>query len=229
VLKIYGVIADDEAHAGSRSGPVEPAAGKRGDSVDVRWAKALAHPLRVHILAAAHRRVLSPSEFARESGEPLRRVAGHFKRLVEYGALQRVGERQVRGAVEHFYTGTKRAIFTEADWQTLPESVQGGIAGAALQDFVGVTVQAIQSGTFMARDDVVFTWDEVELDEEGMRATIELLELVWKKIASLEEDAATRMAKSGEKPVNAIVGLAGYEAPERRTPPGGVGEEPAED
>ena len=115
---------------------------KEGELLDNRLAKALAHPMRVSILAAASvQSKISPAEFAREQGVPVQKVSYHFKALAKYGALELVDERPVRGAVEHFYRGTRRAIFGKADWQKVPESIKGGLAGAARRDRTCTHVQ----------------------------------------------------------------------------------------
>jgi DNA-binding transcriptional ArsR family regulator len=181
-------------------------------------AKLLSNPKRVQILAAAHRQAISPSEFARAHGLTTSSVAEHFKKLADYGAIKLVKKEPVRGSIRHLYVGTKRGILTAADWQTLPESVQGDIASAGLQDFIGVAVHAIEEGTFTERSDFVLTWDEVELDEAGWQALTQMLALVWKKVPRLEEEAAMRRERSREKAVKAIVGLAAFGAPQPAKP-----------
>lgn len=176
-------------------------------------AKLLSHSTRVQILAAAHRQAISPSEFAKEHGLTTSSVAQHFRKLADYGAIKLVRKEPVRGSVRHMYVGAKRGILTEADWQTLPESVQSDLATAGLQDFIGVTVHAIETGSFTERDDFVFTWDEVELDEIAWKTLTQMLTLLWKKSTSLEEESAVRRARSGEEGFKAVVGLAAYGAP----------------
>ncbi len=195
--------------------PAKGGAAPRGKAT---LAKLLSHPLRVQILAAAHRQAISPSEFARAHGLTTSGVAEHFRKLADYGAIKVVRKEAVRGSVRHMYVGTKRGIITAKDWQTLPESVQADIAGAGLQDFLSVTAHAIESGSFTARGDFVLTWDEVELDEIAWATLSKMLQLLWTKVPSLEEEAAMRRAKSGEPAMKAIVGLAAFEAPKPAPP-----------
>jgi DNA-binding transcriptional ArsR family regulator len=75
------------------------------DFLDERLSKALAHWMRVNIMAVASWRKISPSEYARETGVGISRVSYHFKRLVEYGVIELVDTEQVRGSVKHFYRG----------------------------------------------------------------------------------------------------------------------------
>jgi DNA-binding transcriptional ArsR family regulator len=73
--------------------------------------KALGHPLRLEYLRAlAQRRELSPSEFARESTEPLGNVSYHVKALFRAEVLEVSSMVPRRGAMEHRYSLTgKRA------------------------------------------------------------------------------------------------------------------------
>jgi DNA-binding transcriptional ArsR family regulator len=72
----------------------------------------LQHPLRREILRRmSDGEKASPSELAEEMGEPLSSVAYHVRVLVRSGALKADGERQVRGARQHFY---RRSV--EEDW-----------------------------------------------------------------------------------------------------------------
>lgn len=197
--------------------PVGVEAGKPSQG-KASLAKLLSHPTRVQILAAAHRQAISPSEFARAHGQTVSSVAQHFKKLAAYGAIELVREEPVRGSVKHMYVGTKRGILTATDWQTLPESVQSDLAGAGLQDFVGVTVHAIETGSFTDREDFVFTWDELNLDETAWTTLNQMLKLLWTRAASLEEEAAVRRSQNGDEGMKAILGLAAYEAPKASNP-----------
>jgi DNA-binding transcriptional ArsR family regulator len=190
---------------------VAPAAGPSQRKASL--AKLLSHPTRVQILAAAHRKEISPSEFARAHGQSTSSVAEHFRKLAEYGAIKLVRQEPVRGSVKHMYVGTKRGVLTAREWRDLPESVQSDIAGAGLQDFVGVAAHAIEAGSFATRTDFVLTWDEAELDEVAWRTLTKMLGLVWAKVPSLEEESALRRARSGAPGMKAIVGLAAFEVP----------------
>jgi hypothetical protein len=178
----------------------------------------LSHPVRVQILAAAHREAISPSGFARAHGFETSSVAEHFRRLADYGAIKLIRKEPVRGSVRHLYVGTKRGVITAKDWQRLPESVQNDIAAAGLQDFLVAAAQAIDTGSFTARGDFVLTWDEVELDDIGWDKITKMLRLLWTKVPALEEEAAMRRAESGEPGMKAVVALAAFEAPKPAQP-----------
>ncbi len=70
---------------------------------DPRVVRALAHPLRVQILAALERRTASPNELAEELEAPLGNVSYHVRQLASAGLVRLVRETPRRGAVEHYY------------------------------------------------------------------------------------------------------------------------------
>jgi DNA-binding transcriptional ArsR family regulator len=82
--------------------------GKRS-SLPLNWeqlARATAHPLRIsilEILGLDGGRTLSPSDLSQELQIPLSNTNYHVTELAKAGMLELVGQRQVRGATEHFY------------------------------------------------------------------------------------------------------------------------------
>ncbi len=78
-------------------------------SLPVDWellARSTAHPLRVSILEILGMdggRVLSPSELSLELQIPLSNTNYHVTELAKANLISLVGQRQVRGATEHFY------------------------------------------------------------------------------------------------------------------------------
>jgi hypothetical protein len=71
-----------------------------------RLARANTHALRISILevlAIDGGRTLSPKDLSIELQAPLSTVNYHVTELAKANLLELAGERQVRGAVEHFY------------------------------------------------------------------------------------------------------------------------------
>jgi hypothetical protein len=89
------------AHAGGN--------GSGSNSVPVDWerlARTTAHPLRVsilEILGLDGGRTLSPSDLSHELQIPLSNTNYHVTELAKGDLIELCGERQVRGATEHFY------------------------------------------------------------------------------------------------------------------------------
>lgn len=82
--------------------------GKRS-ALPLDWehlARATAHPLRIsilEILGLDGGRTLSPSDLSQELQIPLSNTNYHVTELAKAGLIELTGQRQVRGATEHFY------------------------------------------------------------------------------------------------------------------------------
>lgn len=85
----------------------KPRRGKGGED-QVHLIRALNHDLRRRILRELNEteEPQSPIKLAKRLRVPLSNVSYHVAVLYRLGAIARVDERPVRGAVEHFYTST---------------------------------------------------------------------------------------------------------------------------
>lgn len=101
-------MAHPNGHSANGNG-ASGAVGNNGGSIPVDWehlARATAHPLRVsilEILGIDGGRILSPSDLSHELQIPLSNTNYHVTELAKSGLIELVGQRQVRGATEHFY------------------------------------------------------------------------------------------------------------------------------
>lgn len=101
-------MAHSNGHSANGNG-AHRAVGNPAGSIPVDWehlARATAHPLRVsilEILGIDGGRVLSPSDLSHELQIPLSNTNYHVTELAKAGLIELVGQRQVRGATEHFY------------------------------------------------------------------------------------------------------------------------------
>jgi DNA-binding transcriptional ArsR family regulator len=91
------------------NGLIENGTAVRNGTVPVDWerlARATAHPVRVsllEVLGLDGGRVLSPTDLSRELQIPLSNTNYHVTELAGANLIELVGQRQVRGATEHFY------------------------------------------------------------------------------------------------------------------------------
>lgn len=79
-------------------------------SIDQRLAKALSHSTRAQVLALIAEGKASPKQVAERLGEDVRNIAYHVRVLQRLGCVELVETRQRRGATEHFYKATERAL-----------------------------------------------------------------------------------------------------------------------
>jgi DNA-binding transcriptional ArsR family regulator len=186
---------------------------KKDGLVDPRVAKALAHPLRAHVLAILNERVASPNEMSEELGEPLGNVSYHVKALVELQCIELVSTTPRRGAVEHFYRAIERPYFSDRDWSRLPRSLRRAISDVGLQLIWDDVADAIEGGTFEARVDRHLSRYPLVLDERGWEDLGELLAGLFDETVRIESESAARLAESREEGVPSKLAVLLFESP----------------
>jgi hypothetical protein len=181
-------------------------------AIDQRLVRSLAHPLRIQILELLTDHVASPNAIANELEAGLSDVAYHTRALDRYGALELVDTAQRRGATEHFYKATPGAFVGGPPWRQVPKSVRGGISAATLQTFLDKAIAALEAGTLDGRDDTVFRWMPLFLDEEGWKEVVAIMEEATKLMLAAHVRSQDRLRESGsEGGVSTVVGQAAFE------------------
>ncbi len=171
-------------------------------------------PLRVQILAVAMQRAISPSEFARESGCSLGAAAYHFRILVRHGFLELVELVPVRGSAKHMYKATKSGFISDHEWGQVARALRPGIAGAVLQDFNNRVSQAMDAGTFSARDDACMFWKSLTLDEVSWPKFVGMLTWAIAEAKEFEVETVQRRAKGeSHETIPVTFAIAGFESP----------------
>ncbi len=191
------------------------------DITDPKLAKALAHPLRTRILAALEDRTASPSELAIELGASLGVISYHVRRLQALGFVKLVQRVPRRGAVEHYYTGTKRPRITDAAWGATPTIVKQATIKAALDQIGFYVNDAAAAGGFEA-EQVHLTRSPLIVDERGFAALARELSALTAKIQTIEADSKKRLtANDHEGEQQATVVLMLFNSPSSAAPAAG--------
>ena len=136
---------------------------------DPRYVKALAHPLRIRILAMLEEQPTSPVQLAEKLGDAtLGAVAYHVRTLFNLGLLELVGTRQRRGATEHVYRAIEHPRFTDESWDALGPVAKQRLLTAMLQQIGEYTSMSAAAGGF-DRPDAHITRTPLRLEDRGVR------------------------------------------------------------
>jgi hypothetical protein len=178
--------------------------------------RAMAHPTRIGILMRmnAPRRPLSPSMYSEESGERLATSSYHFRELAKMGCIELVRTQQRRGATEHYYAPTKRAMAWTKAWKALPDWIKQNLSATALRGLVEAVGEAIDSGTFEAREDSHLSYDAIWVDEQAWRELTALFNQTLEEAISIGDRAEKRISADGAGFV-ATYALTCFESPPR--------------
>lgn len=176
--------------------------------------RAMSHPTRINILMSmnAPRRRLSPKMYSEESGERLANSSYHFRALWEMGCIELVDTKARRGATEHFYAPSKRAMAWTKAWKALPDWIKQNLSATALRGLVEAVGEAIDAGTFDAREDAHLSFDAIWVDEQAWRELTGLFNRTLEEAIEIGESAEARL--TSEQPgFVATYGLTCFEAP----------------
>jgi DNA-binding transcriptional ArsR family regulator len=182
----------------------------RGDGVDRRLVKVLAHPLRTRILQVLSARVASPNQIAQELDAPLGNVSYHTRILLEHGCIELVDTQPRRGAIEHFYRGIERPWLDEAAWAELPPAMRSQLAGQTLSDLLADARAAGDAGSF-ERTSAHITRTRLDLDERGWDELTALMDATLEEAMKIQAESSNRRAESGAESVHAELGLLFFE------------------
>lgn len=178
-----------------------------------RWfVTALGHPLRVAILELLNEREASPSEMQRPLEESLGVINYHVGVLKDCGCVEVIRTRQVRGAVEHFYRAVPRSYVGHQDLRDVPQSIRGLPTGISLKSFLEASSAAIQAGKVDGRDDTVWSWMTVAVDDLGWQSAVEISQGALRAYEQIARQSRERSALSNAALMPVVVAVATFEA-----------------
>jgi DNA-binding transcriptional ArsR family regulator len=171
---------------------------KQSRGLDSTLGAIVAHPLRGRCLTILSDRTASPNELARDLGEDVGNVSYHVKQLVKMEVIELVGERPVRGAVEHFYRAIQRPHMSDEEYAKLSVEKRLRFARLSLQFIVADAATAIEANTFTQRHDHYLTRLPLTVDEEGWKELNEIYADAFQRTVEVEAASAERMSQDPE-------------------------------
>lgn len=158
---------------------------------DAAYVRALAHPLRLRILAMLRERPNSPARLAALLGVRINVVAYHVKRLHQLGLAELVEVRRGRGGLEHLYAVRSRPAFTDVAWAELDPDARRRIVAAVLRQVGDYVNGAALAGGF-DRPEAHLSRTPIRVDEAGWRA-LAASALAWlRAVDAIEREVAAR-------------------------------------
>jgi DNA-binding transcriptional ArsR family regulator len=179
-------------------------------------ADAISHPLRSRCLTILADRVASPVEIARELHVEVGSVGYHVRSLWEAGLVEEVGNRPVRGAVEHFYRAVVRPHISTEEEAELAPAERDVFAETALSIFAANASLALADGTLTDRPDHYLTRLPMHVDEQGWQALHEAYAEMFERVYAIQEESTERLGGQADNPgIPTISFLAFFEMPKQ--------------
>jgi DNA-binding transcriptional ArsR family regulator len=174
--------------------------GKTGPAlVDRRLTKALAHPTRVHILSILNEGPSSPSKIAKRlNNVSLNLTSHHIKVLRELGCVELVREVAHGGRTEHIYRATERQFFTAKEWEEVDIHNRPPITISILRLISEDVGKSLAAGKFDELPDNHLSRSPLDVDREGWKEIVAILERTLEEVFKVNERSAERARLSGE-------------------------------
>lgn len=163
-------------------------------SINQRLIKALAHPLRVRLLAYMNDREWSPNELSEKLNEGLSQVSYHVKVLKDFEMIELTRTEPRRGAVEHYYRAIERAYIPRWMAKLLPRSGNEIVGSNILEAVEEDLVASIDSGKFYEREDTHASYTPVTLDSIGCEEADDVAIRAIREILDIQSRSANRRA-----------------------------------
>jgi DNA-binding transcriptional ArsR family regulator len=178
------------------------------DIDDPRYVKALAHPLRIRILAMLADRSASPVQLSGKLDATLGTVAYHVRTLHSLGLVELVDTRQRRGATEHYYRAREHPRFPDDAWSDLAPVAKQRMLSAMLQQIGQYVTGSAAAGGF-DRSEAHMTRSALRLDERGWQQLATATRKWLREAEKIQEGAAQRMDAAAASDGAALDGDAG--------------------
>ncbi len=162
------------------------------DIDDPRYVKALAHPLRIRILAMLADHSASPVQLSGKLDATLGTVAYHVRTLHSLGLVELVDTRQRRGATEHYYRAREHPRFPDDAWSDLAPVAKQRMLSAMLQQIGQYVTGSAAAGGF-DRSEAHMTRNALRLDERGWQQLATATRKWLREAEKIQDSAAQRM------------------------------------
>jgi len=186
------------------------------ERLDKRLAKSIAHDVRLDVLRILYERMASPKELARFLDEGLSHISYHVRELRDYGNIELVKTEPRRGAVQHYYRATTWPFVSDAEARGLPKPTREEISATVLQAIISEAVGALHWGTFDSRTNRHVSWMPGVVNQRGFDRLMELQLETLERAQAIIEESAEELADTGQKPVEVVVSMLGFERSKSR-------------
>ncbi|MBS1880136.1 MAG: helix-turn-helix transcriptional regulator [Actinobacteria bacterium] len=167
----------------------------------------VAHPLRSRCLTRLSEITASPAELAIEFRKPLSDVSYHVATLLKAGAIELVGERPVRGSIQHFYRAIPAPCLDTRENAELSLEGRLELARLTTQLATADATIALEARTLNRRPEAHVVRIPMVVDDDGWGELAELYDEMVERISAVRAASEERRGDDGDGgiPITAFV------------------------
>lgn len=186
-------------------------------------AYAAGNRIRVDALEILAEGTISVGEVAREIGIDLKTLSDHIRHLYDYGRIEKAGIEKVRNTNKHFYRAVTLPRISPEDYQAMSPRERRDVMGLVIQSIIVEALASFRARKLENDEQVQLIWDCLGLDRQGPAEVAACLTKGDRKLRTIKEANAKRLATSGEPGIPMVVSLAGFARSRPGRPKAGYG------
>ena len=172
---------------------------------------AVAHRIRVELLAALNERPYSPKELARIVRQPLSTVTHHVDELLTSKAIEVARTERVRNVNVNYYRAIELPFYSDEEIAAMTEEERKVTIAPALQAIMAESLAAFWGGKMIHDPRLWLAWRWFNVDAQGRQDIADEQARSWERIQEIEAESATRRTRSEEEAQSVIVASMGFE------------------
>lgn len=186
-------------------------------SVEEAVSYAVAHRIRVEILAALNERPYSPKELSRIVRQPLSTVTHHIEELLKSKSIEIARTERVRNVNVNFYRAIELPFYSDEEIAAMTEEERQVTIAPALQAIIAEALAAFWAGRMVHDPRLWISWRWFNVDAQGRQEIADEQAESWERVQEIEARSVARRGRSGEPAESVIVASLGFER-SRSTP-----------
>jgi DNA-binding transcriptional ArsR family regulator len=180
-------------------------------SIEEAVSYAVAHRIRVEVLAALNERSYSSAELARIVRQPLSTVTHHIEELFKSRSIEIAKTEQVGNIAQNFYRAVEVPFFSDEEMDAMGPENRQEIYGLIIQSAVAEAMASFWSGKITDDPRAMIAWRWFNVDAQGRRDIADEQARSWERVQEIEAESSARRIDSKEEAQSIIVTSLGYE------------------
>lgn len=171
---------------------------------------AIAHRIRIEILAVLHEGPATIKQLSRELRHTTGTIGHHVEELLLDGSIEVAKTDEVGSVTQYWYIASKLPEYTSEEIAELTEEEQQATYSLILQSIMAESLAALWSGQLLDDPLITLAWNWIPLDQQGRRDLDKEQTRSWHRMHEIAAESAGRRCQSGEAAHTYLVASMGF-------------------
>jgi DNA-binding transcriptional ArsR family regulator len=183
-------------------------------SLNEQFSLVISHEITVKAMILIADDVKSPKEVGQRLGISTSKASHHIKKLERLGLAELVEEKEVGGALQHFYRAVIRPIISDQEWDKLSVAERQLYSIWIVQLILADAAKSFDAGLFDVYSKRHLSRSPLLVDGEGLGEVAAIQTKAMHDSFEAVAKSAERRLKSGEDGINVLSAMMCFPLPE---------------